>query len=101
MNKYNSFDAFEADVISAAQKKGFKRGAALEGFFLPGIVAGAGIRGIFGVLALNGLNEHMYKSYLKEKYRDRFEKHKNDSDYLSRLIEEASNDLNEKYSYYD
>ena len=75
MQIFESFSDFEKAVLSAAGR------------------SSRSICGAIGSISPLGLNELMYKTYLKRKYMLRFQLHKNDASYVNQLLEEASRDL--------
>ena len=89
MAKITSFDEFEAAVINTLKQKG----ALQEDSPLFSILRGA----VCGIVAprrpSGGLSERRYKSYINDKYRSLFDAHKNDENYISRMIDTAARDI--------
>lgn len=108
MTKIEKFDDFESAVVDKVKNKigygSILGDATTMGTIVSGV--GSAIGGVLGCIwggpfgaiaglghSSLGLNEYMYKSYLKVTYQQRFEAHKNDSKYISNLIEEAADEM--------
>ena len=99
MSKYKNFNDFELAVIETAKKRSSETKGAV-GMVLGGVVlgslAGAILGGPMATFSTIGLNEFLFKTYLKETYEKRFNSHKENSQYIDEMVEKAADDIMKK-----
>jgi hypothetical protein len=97
MSNPSSFKEFQKEVLSATRHVDSDAKKNSRTSFIGGLIQRIVGSAVLGATFSSGLNERMDESYLEENYRSRFESHKKDPNYISRLIIEASKDIRKKF----